>query len=42
MKKVTVRRLNIIDRMAFELFEVSAALNDPQTSINESVMVIKT
>lgn len=38
----TIRWLNITDRMAFELFEVSAAPNDPQMSVNESIMVIKT
>lgn len=37
----TVTWLNIAGGMAFELFEVSAAPNDPQMSVNESIMAIK-
>lgn len=35
---MTVRWLNVIDRMTFELFAVSAPQNDPLTSVNESVI----
>lgn len=38
----TVRRLNLIAGMTFDLFEIIAAPNDPQMSVNESIMVIKT